>query len=110
MIGEPEDIGRRDPDQDGADPRDRKECGRYSGRDRKEDDRRADGDPEEVRAGAAYAIGRACSDQADRRGAGAAHDRQRDEHEGPDRSPTDPRYKQLVRHHTRYTFDPWRRR
>ena len=87
LIGEPEDICDRDPDQDGADPRDRQERGRNPGRDRHEDERSADDDPEQVWERSPHATDRAGGDQADRRRTGAAHDRQRNQHQRPDRSP-----------------------
>jgi len=54
--------------------------------------------------------GGAGGDQADRRGTGTAHDRERNQHQRPNRSPPDRNYCKRLRHRGCCTFVPCRRR
>jgi hypothetical protein len=110
VIGKPEDVRRRDPDQDGAHRGNRQERGCDPGRDREEDDGRAADDPDEVRERTPRPVSGARGDQADSYGAGAAHDRQRGEQERCERFPANRREGKRLKHRRRYTFEPCPRR
>ena len=97
--------------QDVADRRDRQERARNPGRDRDEDERGAGDNPKQVRKRTPYPADRAGRDQADRRRARAAHDRQRHQHQRPDRFPPNHReMERLISPLARYTLDPCRKR
>src|SRR6266851_6317670 len=77
---------------------------------RYEDDRRADDDPDQVLERMPHTEDRTHGDQADRCGAGGAHDREREEQERRDRSPPNRRDGKRLRHCRRDTVDSCRRR
>src|SRR5947199_8057684 len=95
-------LFRSYPDQDGADRGNRQERGRDPCRDRDEDDRRADDDPGQIRERTTHTVDRARGDEADRRRARAAHDRQRDEQERSNRSPANRREQKRLKHRRNY--------